>query len=255
VAAVVGGIVCDAAAQPLHWIYNLQKLDDIVGDKQASLEFWEPSKNPYYCIETGRGTAYADQLLALLESLVESKGYDGGSYMEKLQARMGAGTDYDNDLNSKFVLKSGVKKTYPIQGPWRPKVIKDFLANRDRGLERTGSQASSDMHSVIPVIPLVALYAGHRDMLEKVASALAVVTDTEEGIAVGLAAARILEQFILKPDTDGVAALNTVIAELCNPDRNYPNDLDRAVSGQLREVLARQDRGHREAAKKYFKNS
>ena len=61
-------------AQPLHWIYNLNKLDTIVGSRKDSLEFWEPSQNPFYTIQTGRGTAYADQLIALLESLVACEG-------------------------------------------------------------------------------------------------------------------------------------------------------------------------------------
>ena len=54
---------------------------------------------------------------------------------------------------------------------------------------------------------------------------------------------------------DGVTALQAVIAELGNPDRNHPNDLDRAVIGKLKEVLSRQAGDHRQVAKKFFKNS
>ena len=32
-----------------------------VGNHTDSVEFWEPSHNPFYRIETGRGTSYADQ--------------------------------------------------------------------------------------------------------------------------------------------------------------------------------------------------
>jgi len=33
VAAIVGAAVADAATRPFHWVYNLQKLERIVGRK------------------------------------------------------------------------------------------------------------------------------------------------------------------------------------------------------------------------------
>ena len=54
----------------------------------------------------------------------------------------------------------------------------------------TGSTKIHDMHSVVPVVAMVALYAGRSDMLEKVEESIAVVTEVEEAIVVGLAAAR-----------------------------------------------------------------
>ncbi|XP_022085280.1 crystallin J1B-like [Acanthaster planci] len=254
-AAIVGCLVSDAAAQPLHWIYNLDKLDSIVGSNTDSLEFWEPSQNPYYRIETGRGTAYADHTIALMESLVACEGYDKADFGDHLQAMFGPGTDYDNDLNKTFVLKSGVQSGYPINGPWRPKAIKDFLANRAEGKERTGSDHMHDMHAVVGVVPMVALYAGRSDMLEKVEESIAVVTEVEEAIVVGLAAARVLEQFILNPDMDGDAALTAVMTDLASPSRNNPTDLDRAVIGQLKKVMDKKACEHREAAQKYFLNN
>ncbi|XP_038063552.1 crystallin J1A-like [Patiria miniata] len=254
-AAIVGCLVSDAAAQPLHWIYNLGKLDAIVGSNKNSLEFWEPSKNPFYRIETGRGTAYADQTTALLESLVACEGFDKADYGERLQAVFGPGTDYENNLNKVYVMKSGVQSKYPIHGPWSPKAIKDFLANRAEGKEKTGSEVMCDMHAVVAVTPVVAMYAGRSDMLEKVEQSIAVVTVVEEAIVVGLAAARILEQFILNPGIDGDAALEAVVKDLASPSRNNPNDLDRAVIGQLKKVLEKRSWNHREAAKKFFKNS
>ena len=60
-------------AQPMHWIYNYEKLDAILGDR-VEIEFTTPSVNPFYCIETGKQTCYGDQAFALLESLVECEG-------------------------------------------------------------------------------------------------------------------------------------------------------------------------------------
>ena len=64
---------CPLLAQPMHWIYNYEKLDAILGDR-VEIEFTTPSVNPFYSIETGKQTCYGDQAFALLESLVECKG-------------------------------------------------------------------------------------------------------------------------------------------------------------------------------------
>ncbi|XP_071802488.1 crystallin J1A-like [Asterias amurensis] len=255
VAAIVGCVVSDAAAQPLHWIYNLGKLDGIVGSRRDSVEFWEPSHNPFYCIETGRGTSYADQTQTLLESLVACEGFNKADFAQRLKATFGPGSRYDNKLNSKYVMKSGKQKGYPIDGPWNPKVIKDFLAKYAQGMQFTGSRDVADMGAVVPVVAMVAMYAGRAEMLEKVEEALTVLYELEEAVAVGMAAARILEQFVLHPGMDGVAAIEAVMQQLSDPKRANPNDLDRAVIGQLKNVLEKKTSEHRYAAKKFFLNS
>ena len=57
----------------MHWIYNYEKLDEILGNR-VEIEFTEPSVNPFYTIHTGKQTCYGGQAFALLESLVECKG-------------------------------------------------------------------------------------------------------------------------------------------------------------------------------------
>ncbi len=64
-----------SSAQPLHWVYNLKKLDDILGNRE-DIEFFTPSVNPYYRISTGRQSCYGDQAFVLLQSLVACKGED-----------------------------------------------------------------------------------------------------------------------------------------------------------------------------------
>ena len=59
-------------AQPLHWNYDLSKLDAVIGGRE-DLEFWHPSANPYYSIETGQQSCYGDQALVILKSIVECK--------------------------------------------------------------------------------------------------------------------------------------------------------------------------------------
>lgn len=60
---------------------------------------------------------------------------------------------------------------------------------------------------------------------------------------------RILEQYILYGNKSDV--LESVIEELSNPKRTNPQDLDKALAGQLREVLNSKEMDHRTAAKKF----
>ena len=59
--------------QPLHWIYDLDKFRATVGDADE-IEFWSPSANAFYCLETGKQSCYGDQTHAVLISLARQKG-------------------------------------------------------------------------------------------------------------------------------------------------------------------------------------
>jgi hypothetical protein len=45
-AAVLGAFVADAATMPLHWIYDVQRIQQLVGD--AAPTFYHPPSCPYY---------------------------------------------------------------------------------------------------------------------------------------------------------------------------------------------------------------
>lgn len=60
-------------AQPLHWVYDLQKLRGIL-DENPSPEFRPKPENPFYRRQTGKQSCYGDQAFVLLESLSECGG-------------------------------------------------------------------------------------------------------------------------------------------------------------------------------------
>eukprot|EP00058_Branchiostoma_floridae_P023901 XP_002609391.1 hypothetical protein BRAFLDRAFT_124615 [Branchiostoma floridae] len=205
VGAIVGAAVADAAAQPLHWIYNLPKLDSIIAEEESP-EFRQPSANPYYRIETGRNSCYGDQAYVILESLAECQGLDIADLKQRTYRMFGPGTDYDNTRNSEYRPHGGVKKSYPIHGSWRHFSIKDFLKNTEAGKDDTGSKEDDQVDGATKVAPLVAL---------------------------------ILEHFILHGKNDRV--IETVMEDLRKPDRKSPTDLDQAMVSFLQKVLDNRD--------------
>lgn len=52
-AAVLGAFVADAATMPLHWIYDVQRIEQLVGD--AAPTFFQPPSCPYYDVRYTAG--------------------------------------------------------------------------------------------------------------------------------------------------------------------------------------------------------
>lgn len=61
-------------AQPMHWIYNPERLKEVLSDLEPCPEFRPQSANPFYRRETGEQTCYGDQAYVLLESLSQCGG-------------------------------------------------------------------------------------------------------------------------------------------------------------------------------------
>ena len=72
-AILLGAAVADAAARPLHWIYDAQKLNKLTAGT-TSLEFWPNSESPFYNLPTGSNSAYFDLTLVMLRSLQKNSG-------------------------------------------------------------------------------------------------------------------------------------------------------------------------------------
>ncbi|KAK7094696.1 crystallin J1A-like [Littorina saxatilis] len=254
VSVVVGALVADAAAQPLHWLYNEEKLKSIIGDKEE-VEFWEPSQNPFYRIPVGRHTCYGDQAYVILKSLVDKKGVDCEALKAATYDWFGPKSDYEDPENARYTVgkedKVNVKPTLPISRPWRHGSIKHFLSNMEAKKEDTGSEDDDQIDCVLRMVPVCALYAGRPEMLDRVEDVLRVTQNSDTAVAMGLAAARILEQFILHGDSGEV--LEKVLSDLSSNSRQNPQELDRAVAGHLRQVQKCLNVDHHTAVTKNFR--
>ncbi|XP_013413375.1 crystallin J1A [Lingula anatina] len=250
--AIVGAAVADAASQPLHWNYDPVKLAGIIGDREE-VEFWEPSANPYYCIETGRQSCYGDLAYVLLESFSHCKGFNLEDQKERTYKFFGPGSEYDDELNKDYKWKSGVGKNFPIKGPWKQFSMKHFLKRVEEGQAKTGSPTDEQMDSVAKIAPVVAMFAGEPDMLEKVEDAIRLTQESDTTVVLGMAAARIIEYFILNGPAPGEEAVRAAMGQLEDTHRNNPQDLDRAVVTFLREVLEKKNTPHQEVARNIFR--
>lgn len=234
IGAIIGAAVADAAAQPMHWIYNPDKLKEVLSDLEPCPEFRPQSANPFYRRTTGEQTCYGDQAYVLLESLSQCGDINVEDLTRRFYEFFGPGTVYDLPLNNPYRKKGGPKAVLPIDGPWRNASLKAFIRNVNAGKEETGCDVDCQIDGVTKIAPVVAMYAGRPEMLEKVEKATRVTQNNDLCVAVTLAAARFLEHFILNgPDP---SALGAVLAQLNDPNRQSPQELDRAVIAHISQV-------------------
>ena len=67
----LGATVADAAARPLHWVYNQKKLLTYIKGKQ-DFNFLKKNKSPFYNIKTGKVSGYNMIGQVMFYTLVES---------------------------------------------------------------------------------------------------------------------------------------------------------------------------------------
>ncbi|KAG5286307.1 hypothetical protein AALO_G00013390 [Alosa alosa] len=252
IGAIIGSAVADAAAQPLHWVYDQQKLSSLLS-QDSPPEFRPESANPFYRRATGNQSCYGDQAYVLLESLSECKGLNTDDLKQRTYKFFGPGSEYDTPVNDPYREKGGPRPQLPIEGPWRHASIKGFIKNVDAGKENTGCEEDNQIDGIAKLAPIVALYAGKPDMLEKVEDAVRVTQNNDLCVAETLAAARFLEHFILKAADP--AAFDCVIAQLNDPKRKNSQELDKAVAGHLYQVKEQLSKTPKELIPTVFTNA
>ena len=69
----LGATVADAAARPLHWIYNQKKLLSYIKGKK-DFTFLKKNKSPFYNIKTGKVSGYNAISQIMFKTLLDTKG-------------------------------------------------------------------------------------------------------------------------------------------------------------------------------------
>uniref|UniRef100_A0A8C7N8Q7 Selenoprotein J n=1 Tax=Oncorhynchus kisutch TaxID=8019 RepID=A0A8C7N8Q7_ONCKI len=247
--AIIGSAVADAAAQPLHWVYDLDKLDGFLNEAPTP-EFRPKSANPFYRRDTGNQSCYGDQAFVLLESLSECGGLNVNDLRKRTYNFFGPRSEYDTPVNDPYRDRSGPRPQLPIEGPWRHGSIKSFMKTWTQARKK---QTDFQPDGIAKLAPIVALYAGKPDMLEKVEEAVRVTQNNDACVAETLAAARILEHFILNGPDEKV--LDSVLDQLTDPNRKQPQDLDKAVVGHIYQVRENLSKAHQDLIPSVFPNS
>ena len=144
-AAVLGGLVADAATQPLHWLYDLPRACALAASGpggMSSPEFFHQPSNPWYSAAVGSTSCYGDELIPLLKSMAENE--DGCNFnadrFSEVGSRWGVGGESAmthrpqqvSTLDSVDVLQA-IREFYSHSPSYRNKSIRTVMAAMEEG--------------------------------------------------------------------------------------------------------------------------
>ncbi|GIM13290.1 hypothetical protein Vretimale_16437 [Volvox reticuliferus] len=184
VGAVLGALVADAATMGLHWIYDLEKIRELISEQGRSEEpaFFQPPSCPYYEYESGSLSPYGDELLPVLQYMTVGP----GSHQE--------GT-MDGPGFAKFLAEYYSNYTGRLNKSSRS--MMEALLQGGHGWPECGDPRDTQANAFVKVIPLVARYAGQPGLAKAVDAAVRAQQNNDEAVMYGLVAALILERVVL----------------------------------------------------------
>ena len=124
----LGATVADAAARPLHWVYNQKKLSFYIKGKK-DFSFLKKNKSPFYNIKTGKVSGYNEIGQVMFKTLREGHGNINERFKKNIKKNFGPGSIYWKNLS----LRSKYKKVKDwrgiIKGPWIHQNIIETIRN------------------------------------------------------------------------------------------------------------------------------
>ena len=94
----LGATVADAAARPLHWVYNQKKLLTYIKGKK-DFTFLKKNKSPFYNIKTGKVSGYNEVGQVMFKTLVEGHENIEERFKKNITKNFGPGSVYWKNLN------------------------------------------------------------------------------------------------------------------------------------------------------------
>lgn len=181
---MLGALLADAATMPLHWIYDLDKLNSLVESKttRTQPEFFPEPSCPFYEYPLGALSPYGDEAYAVLRYAATHTDMDGPGLTESLYQYFKGYQGRLNGTAKHLVAAWEEGKRYPVAA------AEDFQA-----------------HAIVKVPIVVARYGGTPELLSRVEEAVRTQQDSQVAVAVGQAAALVLEQVVVKLCGPGAA--------------------------------------------------
>ena len=125
----LGATVADAAARPLHWIYDEKKLKSYIKNKK-NITFFKENRCPFYSIKTGEVSGYNAVGQVMFKTLTNTKNKNDimTDFKKNIIKNFGPGSRYWKNLKLRKKYKK-IKWTTAIKGPWIHQNILETIKN------------------------------------------------------------------------------------------------------------------------------
>ena len=124
----LGATVADAAARPLHWVYNQKKINRYIKNKK-DFSFLKKNKSPFYTIKTGNVSGYNDVGQVMLKTLSKGENNIEIRFGKNLIKHFGPGSKYWKNYKARSKYRKIKDWRGIIKGPWIHQNIIDTLSN------------------------------------------------------------------------------------------------------------------------------
>jgi len=154
----LGAVVADAAARPLHWVYDPKKLKRYIKGKKE-IAFLKENKSPFYALETGLTSGYAAMGLVMFQTIITSKKKSDilPNFKKNIVQHFGPGSNYWKNLKERKKYKK-IKWKRPLQGNWLHQNTLETIQNIKEKKRITGGtkvQETDGFNAALPYYFLV----------------------------------------------------------------------------------------------------
>ena len=125
----LGATVADAAARPLHWVYDPKKLKSYIKNKKE-IAFLKQNRSPFYSVKTGNVSGYNDVGQVMFKTLITTKKKSEilKNFKKNIIKNFGPGSAYWRNLKLRKKYKK-IKWKKPMNGPWIHQNILETIQN------------------------------------------------------------------------------------------------------------------------------
>ena len=168
----LGATVADAAARPLHWVYNQKKLINYIKGKK-DFSFLQKNKSPFYNIKTGKVSGYNDIGQVMLKTLIESHRSIEERFKKNIIKNFGPGSVYWKNLKLRAKYRKVKDWRGIIKGPWIHQNIIESVQNIKTKKKLTGGKKVNESDGYCAALPYF-LYGYSFNDLKKIISIITI---------------------------------------------------------------------------------
>ena len=149
----LGATVADAAARPLHWVYNEKKLKSFIKNKK-NITFFKKNRSPFYSIKTGEVSGYNDVGQVMFKTLTQTKDQKNivTNLKKNIVKNFGPGSNYWKNLKLRKKYKK-IKWETAMKGPWIHQNILETIKNIKTKKTITGGTKVNESDGYCAALP------------------------------------------------------------------------------------------------------
>ena len=148
----LGATVADAAARPLHWVYNQKSLKTYIKGKK-DFAFLAKNKSPFYNIKTGKVSGYNEIGQVMFRTLLEGNTNIKERFKKNIIINFGPGSIYWKNLRLRAKYRKVKDWRGIIKGPWIHQNVIEIVKNIKAKKKLTGGKKVNESDGYCAALP------------------------------------------------------------------------------------------------------